>query len=212
MRRQILTGKFPTERLPNPENGQRHGYSDLGDHVVAFPNRPEAAPILVVAMNTFQPLGICPICSIGADGYIRGQQGVWALCGERDSRDNLTTTERTDRHMLHDNFQQGDTTMAHENDKMNKDEVEEWLAIRKEAGLHINSETAEVDWNYAQTFDPYGVDPDIPEEYQQVGREFFARSPESDVWVWFGDLPTATREDLWSRHSRKLAFPAGLSF
>ena len=84
MRRQILTGKFPTERLPNPENGQRHGYSDLGDHVVAFPNRPEAAPILVVAMNTFQPLGICPICSIGADGYIRGQQGVWALCGERD--------------------------------------------------------------------------------------------------------------------------------
>jgi hypothetical protein len=80
MRRQILTGKFPTERLPNPENGQRHGYSDLGDHVVAFPNPPEAAPILVVAMNTFQPLGICPICGIGADGYIRGQQGVWALC------------------------------------------------------------------------------------------------------------------------------------
>jgi hypothetical protein len=114
--------------------------------------------------------------------------------------------------MLHDNFQQGDTTMAHENDKMNKDEVEEWLAIRKEAGLHINPETAEVDWTYAQTFDPYGVDPDIPEEYQQVGREFFARSPESDVWVWFGDLPTATREALWSRHSRKLAFPAGLSF
>jgi hypothetical protein len=80
MRRQILTGKFPTERLPNPENGQRHGYSDLGDHVVAFPNPPEAAPILVVAMNTLQPLGICPICSIGADGYSRGQQGVWALC------------------------------------------------------------------------------------------------------------------------------------
>ena len=147
-----------------------------------------------------------------ADDFFEGWKDICHVVVSETLRDNLTTTERTDRHMLHDNFQQGDTTMAHENDKMNKDEVEEWLAIRKEAGLHINPETAEVDWNYAQTFDPYGVDPDIPEEYQQVGREFFARSPESDVWVWFGDLPTATREALWSRHSRKLAFPAGLSF
>ena len=79
-RRQKLTGKIPTDKPPDPENGQRHGYSDLGDHVVAFPSRPEAAPILGVAMYTFQPLGICPKCSIGADGYIRGQKGVWALC------------------------------------------------------------------------------------------------------------------------------------
>ena len=33
-------------------------------------------------------------------------------------------------------------------------ELEEWLAIRKEAGLKINPETAEVDWTYAQTLDP----------------------------------------------------------
>jgi hypothetical protein len=36
---------------------------------------------------------------------------------------------------------------------------------------------------YAQTLDPYGVDPDLPEELQQAGREYFARSPGSDVWV-----------------------------
>jgi hypothetical protein len=88
--------------------------------------------------------------------------------------------------------------------------VEQWLAIRKEAGLKIDPETAEVQYIYAQTLDPYGVDPDLPEEYQQVGREYFARSPGSDVWVHFGDLPEATREALWKKHSSKLAFPAGL--
>jgi hypothetical protein len=62
----------------------------------------------------------------------------------------------------------------------------------------------------AQTLDPYGVEPDLPEEYQQVGRNYFARSPGSDVWVWFGDLPDETRNALWGRHSKKLAFPAGL--
>jgi hypothetical protein len=88
--------------------------------------------------------------------------------------------------------------------------VEQWLAIPKQAALKIDPETAEVDWTYAQTLDPYGVDPDLPEEYWQVGREYFARSPGSDVWVWFGDLPDATRKALWERHRSKLAFPAGL--
>ena len=64
---------------------------------------------------------------------------------------------------------------------MTHDEREIWLAIRKEAGLKIDPETAEVTWRYAHTCDPYGVYPDLPEEYQQVGREYFARSPGSEV-------------------------------
>lgn len=91
------------------------------------------------------------------------------------------------------------------------DEIKKWLEIRKEAGLKIDPETAEVDWTYAQTLDPYGVDPELPEEYQQVGREYFARSPGSDVWVNFGDLPKGTSDALWRKHRSKLAFPAGLS-
>jgi hypothetical protein len=63
---------------------------------------------------------------------------------------------------------------------------------------------------YAQTLDPYGVYPDLPEEWQQVGREYFARSPGSDIWVCFDDLPKKTRDALWERHNSKLAFPAGL--
>lgn len=88
--------------------------------------------------------------------------------------------------------------------------VQQWLEIRKEVGGKINSSTAEVFWTYAQTLDPYGVYPDLPEECWQVGREYFARSPESDIWVWFGDLPGEVREGLQQMHGSKLAFPAGL--
>ena len=88
--------------------------------------------------------------------------------------------------------------------------VKEWLAIRREAGLKIDPETAEVYWVHAQTLDPYGVDPDLPKEYQQIGREYFARAPGSDVWVWFGDLPKETEARLWKKYKSKLAFPAGI--
>jgi hypothetical protein len=93
---------------------------------------------------------------------------------------------------------------------MTQEDVKQWLAIRKEAGLKIDPETAEVDWVYAYTLDPYGVYSDLPEDCQQVGREYFARSPESDMWVHFGDLPEKTRDELRRRHKSKLAFPAGL--
>ena len=93
-----------------------------------------------------------------------------------------------------------------------REERERWLAIRKEEGLKIDPETSEVDWSYAQTLDPYGVldEWELPEEFRQVGREYFARAPESDIWVVFGDLPEETRNKLWQRHRRNLALPAGL--
>jgi hypothetical protein len=93
-----------------------------------------------------------------------------------------------------------------------KAEIERWLAIRKEGALKIDPETAEVDWTYAQTLDPYGVldEWELPEEFHQVGRKYFARRPGSDVWVEFGDLQHETREKLWNRHRHKLAFSAGL--
>jgi hypothetical protein len=89
-------------------------------------------------------------------------------------------------------------------------DVERWLAIRKEAALKIDPTTPEVEWWYAETLDPYGVHQDLPEEYQQVGREYFACAPGSDVWVNSGDLPQEVHDALWNRHKSKLAFPAGL--
>jgi hypothetical protein len=82
-------------------------------------------------------------------------------------------------------------------------------SIRKEAGVKIDPETAEVDYSMTQTCDPYGICEWSAEE-MQIGRAYFARSPGSDVWVEFGDLPEATRDALWKKHKSKLAFPAGL--
>jgi hypothetical protein len=77
--------------------------------------------------------------------------------------------------------------------------IEEFLAIREEAGLKIDPETAEVYWHYAQVLDPYGIDPNLPDELRCVGRAYFARSPDSDGWVEFRDLPEATRDALWQK-------------
>ena len=95
---------------------------------------------------------------------------------------------------------------------MTESDREEWLAIRKKAGREIDPNTAEVIWCYGQEFDPYGIDPELPEECWQVGRVYFTRSPGSDIWIWFGDLPDTTRDALWEEHKANLAFPAGLPF
>jgi hypothetical protein len=88
--------------------------------------------------------------------------------------------------------------------------TQQWLEIRKKLGAQIDPETAEVLWTYGQIMDPYGVEPDLPAEYYQVGRLYFARCPGSRIWVSFYDLPDETRERLWEVHRGSLAFPAGL--
>ena len=91
-----------------------------------------------------------------------------------------------------------DPSQTVENASADDMSVDQWLAIRKEAALHINPDIAEVFWCYAKTLDPYGVY-DLPEEYSQIGREYFARAPESDVWVAFHDLSEPTRDALWKK-------------
>jgi|SRR5215471_1010858 len=83
--------------------------------------------------------------------------------------------------------------------------VQQWRAIRKEAGLKLNPEIAEVVWEFVDMTDPYGVraadlpegvDPDPPE---CIGRVYFARAPGSDMWIGFFDLPDSTIEWLMQR-------------
>jgi hypothetical protein len=69
---------------------------------------------------------------------------------------------------------------------------------RKAAALRIDPATAEITWSWGQIMDPYGDDPDLPEEYQCVGRLYFARAPDGE-WVSFYDLPAATKDALWKR-------------
>jgi hypothetical protein len=94
---------------------------------------------------------------------------------------------------------------------MSDQERKEFLSIRTEVGRTLDPYTAEVCWDYIYVTDPYGLYPDLPEEYQQVGRKYFARSPGSDIWVCFCDIPKPIRDALWEMHERTLSFPAGLS-
>ena len=89
------------------------------------------------------------------------------------------------------------TTVEHKDQAVEKT-TEEWLAIRKEAGLKIDPQTAKITWHWAQVLDPYGV-LELAKEDHCVGRSYFARSPESDVWVSFYDLPEATVDALWKK-------------
>ena len=74
---------------------------------------------------------------------------------------------------------------------------QQWLAIRKEAAVKIDPETAEVCWEYGSVRDPYGLY-DLTDE-DNIGLNYFARSPESEVWVVFRDLPAPTRDRLRAR-------------
>jgi hypothetical protein len=84
-------------------------------------------------------------------------------------------------------------------DCISKAEYDGRMEERRAAGLSLDPSTAEIDWNYAQTLDPYGDGlPLLPQE-EQIGREYFARAPDSDIWVCVGDLPDATRNAIWKR-------------
>jgi hypothetical protein len=56
---------------------------------------------------------------------------------------------------------------------------------RQAIGERIAPATADVFFIYAQTLDPYGDDPHLPAELQQMGREFFTVDPGEDVAVWW---------------------------
>lgn len=80
------------------------------------------------------------------------------------------------------------------------DQIKEFVAIRKRAGLKIDPETADVMWVWGEVDDPYGMYPEPSGWFRCIGRNYFARSPGSDIWVEFGDLPEATADALDQKH------------
>jgi hypothetical protein len=93
---------------------------------------------------------------------------------------------------------------------MSEAERENFREVRRQAGLLMNPSTAEVTWWYVQDMDPYGIDPELPEQYHCISRGYFARAPKSDIWVCFDDLPKSSHDALWEKHKHRIAFPAGL--
>jgi hypothetical protein len=97
---------------------------------------------------------------------------------------------------------------AAENKKTRSDDLpstlqveKEYLnALRKAVGQLIDPETAEVNWWYVETFDPYGDHKYLPAHLHCIGGAHFARAPETDVWIESADLPKATYNRLREIH------------
>ena len=66
-------------------------------------------------------------------------------------------------------------------------ELSAWQKIRRalrwSAARRIRPDTATLSFQYAHTLDPYGEDPNLPPELQQVGRAYFLFDPDEKVWV-----------------------------
>ena len=84
-------------------------------------------------------------------------------------------------------------------DCISKTEYDKRMEERRAASLLIDPSTAAIEWWYAQTLDPYDDRLPLLPELEQVGREYVARAPDSDIWVSVGDLPDATRDAIWNR-------------
>jgi hypothetical protein len=83
-------------------------------------------------------------------------------------------------------------------EQMTKEELGQWVASRKEVGRAIDIKTCELGCWYTLDLDPYIVH-NLPEELQQIGKNYFVRSPESRGWVHAGDLPDEVRAAMYER-------------
>jgi hypothetical protein len=115
--------------------------------------------------------------------------------------------ERVKPKRVPDDFDEAIARMAEHDRNMapeRKQRIEAFLAEAKAEAQKIDAETAEVTWDWREFFDPYCIYSRPSEFHFQVGREYFARNPGSDVWVHFADLPAEMRLKL--RHKRKPSF------
>jgi hypothetical protein len=83
--------------------------------------------------------------------------------------------------------------------KYNSEEYRKFEQERKAAGKLIDPATAEMTVDWAQVLDPYGVLDDLPDEANCVGRAYFVRAPNSDIWIDIRDLPDATLHEVRQR-------------
>jgi hypothetical protein len=93
-------------------------------------------------------------------------------------------------------------------DQMRKEELEQWVGSRKEAGRAIDIATCEIARWYTLDLDPYLVNDDLPDEWRQIGKNEFVRSSESRGWVHCSDLPEEKYKALLLRIARENGWPS----
>jgi DNA N-6-adenine-methyltransferase Dam len=136
--------------------------------------------------DVFSRFGWC--CRRENEARRRQHAGAGRCAEQRNAEDDADDNNEEDFAMIED-FE------------MTKEQREEWLMIRREAAAKIDPEMADVFWEYGSILDPYYLFERGDDWEDCIGRNYFARSPESDVWVFFGDLPAAVCNRLWERIS-----------
>jgi hypothetical protein len=90
-------------------------------------------------------------------------------------------------------------------DCITKTEWDRRMEERRIAGLLIDPSTAEIGRWAAETLDPYNDGLPLLPQHELVGRAYFVRAPDSDIWVRIGDLPDATADAILKRLGRQPA-------
>ena len=83
--------------------------------------------------------------------------------------------------------------------KYDSEEYRKFEQERIDAGKLIDLNTAILHWGWGEIPNVYGVLEDLQEEEKCVGRVYFLRAPDSDIWVHIWDLPEETRDEFWRR-------------
>jgi hypothetical protein len=82
--------------------------------------------------------------------------------------------------------------------KYDSEEYRNFQHEHNSVGKLIDPGTAKLWWTWGDILDVYGVLDDGAKE-TNIGRIYFLRAPDSDIWVNTYDLPAATRDEFWRR-------------
>jgi hypothetical protein len=80
---------------------------------------------------------------------------------------------------------------------MTQKKYQEFLDRVREAGRKINAETAKIWAEKGYVLDVYNLYPFGDDNYGATN--YFAFEPESELWVWFEDIPESIRNRLEAR-------------
>jgi hypothetical protein len=79
---------------------------------------------------------------------------------------------------------------------MTEEEKRKFHEERVAAGKLIDAKTADLHWHWGLILDPYGVWNDPDYDRGCIGRLYFLRAPNSDIWVCDEDLPKETYDEM----------------
>ena len=86
---------------------------------------------------------------------------------------------------------------------ISKTEYDRRMEERRAAGLLVDPSTAEITWFGAELEDPYDDGLPFLPQGSSIGRTYFARAPDSGIWVHVDDLPDATQDALEALRRRR---------